>query len=386
MSTAFEFVTATRIRFGQGSAASAATEVAKLGSRAAVIHGANGTRSAWLTQDLEAASVEVLSFTIGGEPSFDRVRTVIDQARQQSCDVVVSIGGGSVIDTGKAVAALLTNDGDLLDYVEGIGRGKTLALPAAPFIAIPTTAGTGAEVTKNAVLGSTEHGVKVSLRSTLMLPTLALVDPELTSSLPPHVTATTGLDAVTQLLEAYTSKKANPMTDAICREGLSRAGRSLLQAVRHGDDVKAREDMALASLFSGLALANAGLGAAHGFAGPLGGRYDAPHGALCARLLPYVVTTNVTALLERDPAAAALEKYENAARLLLDQPGATVEELKQWLHELCDILKVPGLATYGLDEDAFPEEVEKAKRASSMRGNPIELTDKELTHILRDAL
>lgn len=386
MSSAFEFITATRIVFGRGNAATAADEVAGLGSRAAVVHGTDSTRSAWLTRALESAGIEVSSFTVGGEPTFDMLRHMMDRARHHSCDVVVSVGGGSVIDAGKALAALLTNEGDPLDYVEGIGRGKTLAQRAAPFIAIPTTAGTGAEVTKNAVLGSTEHGVKVSMRSPLMLPTLSIVDPELTYSLSPDITATTGLDALTQLLEAYTSRKANPMTDAICREGLSRAGRSLLRTVRHGDDADAREDMALASLFSGMALANAGLGAAHGFAGPLGGRYDAPHGALCARLLPHVVTANVTALLERDPSAAPLAKYASAARLLLDRPGATTEELNRWLHERCDELHVPGLATYGLDEDAFPGEVEKAKRASSMRGNPIELTDEELTQILRSAL
>ena len=197
------------------------------------------------------------------------------------------------------MAALLTNEGDLSDYLEVVGKGRPLQNPAAPCIAVPTTAGTGAEVTYNAVLGVPDQHVKVSMRSPLMLPRWAIVDPLLTHSMPPELTASTGLDALTQLIEAFVSNKANPLTDGVCREGLQRAGRSLRRAFEDGSDAEAREDMSLASLFSGMALANAKLGAVHGFAGPLGGMTDAPHGVICGKLLPYVMQANVRALQDR---------------------------------------------------------------------------------------
>ena len=206
--------------------------------------------------------------------------------------------------------------GELLDYVEIIGRGQALTKPSAPFIAIPTTAGTGSEVTRNAVLASPEHRVKVSLRSPLMLARVALVDPELTYDLPPALTASTGLDALTQLIEPFVCLRANPMTDGLCVEGMRRAARSLRVAFTDGQNKSAREDMAVASLFGGLALANAGLGAVHGFAGPIGGMFPAPHGAVCAALLPHVMTANIRALRQRAPGSEALRRYDKVARLL----------------------------------------------------------------------
>src|SRR5208282_5705063 len=225
-------------------------------------------------------------------------------------------GGGSAIDAAKAIAAMLTNKGELLDYVEIIGRGKPLTQPSAPFIAVPTTAGTGSEVTRNAVLASPEHRVKVSLRSPLMLPRVAVVDPELTYALPPAITASTGLDALTQLIEPFVCARANPMVDALCIEGIRRAARSLREVVHQNPGKSAREDMALASLFGGIALANAGLGAVHGFAGPMGGMFAAPHGALCAALLPGVMAANVAALRRRQPGGEGLRRYDEIARLL----------------------------------------------------------------------
>ncbi|MDH3346115.1 MAG: iron-containing alcohol dehydrogenase, partial [Kiritimatiellaceae bacterium] len=270
----FEFATAGKIVFGCGTLAQAVPAALRFGRSALVVTGRNPDRAAPLLDGLKREGVEVKLFSTSGEPTVEMAR----QATEFNADVVIGFGGGSVIDLAKAVAALMTNPGDPLDYLEVIGKGLPLAELPVPCIAIPTTAGTGAEVTKNSVLASPEHRVKVSMRHPSMIPDLAIVDPECTCSMPPAVTASTGLDALTQLLEAFISKKANPMTDGLCREGLPRAVRSLRRAFENGDDLVAREEMAAASLFGGLALANAGLGAVHGFAGPLGGMFNAPHG------------------------------------------------------------------------------------------------------------
>ncbi len=300
--------------------------------------------------------------------------------------MVIGLGGGSVLDTGKAIAALLTNPGDVFDYLEVIGKGQPLVNAPLPYIAIPTTAGTGSEVTRNAVIESPEQNVKVSLRSPLMLPRVALVDPELTYNLPPAITASAGLDALTQLIEPFVSVKANPMTDAICREGIYYAARSLRRAYENGADKEAREGMSLASLFGGLALANAALGAVHGFAGPLGGMLHAPHGALCARLLPFVMEANIKALETRQPEHPALGRYIEIAQILTGEKEATAHDGVRWTSELVDTLKIPGLSTYGMNEKAFPEAVEKTMKANSFKGNPIALNEDELRLILEKAL
>jgi alcohol dehydrogenase class IV len=285
-----------------------------------------------------------------------------------------------MIDTGKAVAALLTNGGDPLDYVEVIGKGQPLTKASAPYMAIPTTAGTGAEVTRNAVLGSPEQRVKVSLRSAFMLPRLALVDPELTYDLPAQLTATTGMDALTQLIEAFVSVKANPLTDAICREGMMRAARSLRRAYEHGDDVPARQDMCVASLFGGMALANAGLGAVHGLAGPLGGMFDAPHGALCAALLPHVMEVNRGMI--RGPAGRGAVSAPTEIVKRFEEVAKTVGDLG----ELVRALKIPPLRQYGVKRGDFAAIIERSKSSSSMKGNPLPLRDEELREILERAL
>lgn len=382
----FEFATATRIIFGNGAAAKLGPVAAGLGKRALVVTGSNQARAATLVQALITAGVSSTLFAVSGEPTTAVARQATAQARSEQCDLIIGVGGGSVLDTGKAVAALLTNGGDPLDYLEVIGRGQPIKEPSAPYIAIPTTAGTGAEVTSNAVLGSPEHGVKVSLRSPLMLPRLAVLDPALTVSLPPAITATTGLDALTQVLEPYVSNKANPLTDALCVEGMRRAASALRRAYTHGDDLAAREEMALASLFGGLALANAKLGAVHGFAGPFGGMFDAPHGAVCAALLPHVMAVNVRALQERQPDSPVLGRYREVARLLMSSPSATVAEGVTWVQTLCRDLEIPPLHTYGLQKAHFPELIEKSSKASSMQGNPLKLTEDELAEILSAAL
>ena len=228
--------------------------------------------------------------------------------------------------------------------------------------------------------------MKVSLRSPLMLPRLAVVDPELTYGLPPAITASTGLDALTQVLEPYVSSKANPLTDALCWEGLRRAARSLRRAYEQGDDRAAREDMALTSLFGGLALANAKLGAVHGFAGPFGGMFPAPHGATCAALLPHVMAVNVQALQARQPNDEALQRYDDVAQILTGRRDATAADGVAWVQEMVRTLQVPGLSTYGFSQADFPAVIEKAAVASSMQGNPITLTPEELSEILNRAL
>ena len=308
----FEFATATRIIFGAGTLREVGPLAREFAPRALVVTGADPRRAEPLLALLARARRlrhHLLRFR--GEPELETVRQGVALARRENCGVVISFGGGSALDAGKAIAAMLANPGDLLDYLEVIGRGQALAKPSAPFIAIPTTAGTGSEVTRNAVLASPEHRVKVSLRSPLMLPRVAVVDPELTCDLPPAITASTGLDALTQLIEPYVCSRANPMTDALCVEGIRRAARSLRAAFAEGRNAAARADMAVASLFGGLALANAGLGAVHGFAGPIGGQFPAPHGAVCAALLPQVMEANLRALRQRQPGgrhAAALRR------------------------------------------------------------------------------
>jgi alcohol dehydrogenase class IV len=382
----FEFATATRIIFGAGTLHEVAPIAAELGSRALVATGSTPDHTQLLLDELAAQGIEATTFAVSSEPTTHSVSESTQKAREAGCDLVIGFGGGSAIDTGKAIAALLTNGGVPLDYLEVIGKGQPLTKPSAPCIAIPTTAGTGAEVTRNAVLASPEHRVKVSLRSPLMLPRVALVDPELTYTLPPEITASTGLDALTQVIEPYVSNKANPMTDALCREGMRRAARSLRQAYENGADAAAREDMALTSLFGGLALANAKLGAVHGFAGPLGGMFDAPHGAICGRLLPHVMTINVQALQEREPVSEALRRYDEVAQILIGSPKATARDGVAWMQALCETLQVPPLSTYGITEEDFPLLIEKASASSSMKGNPIQLTPDEMREILSRAL
>lgn len=379
----FEFATATRIIFGPGTISEAASLSGDMGKRAFVVTGHTIERAAPLLERLDKQGTEYVTFNVSGEPTTTVATAAVQAARQAGCDLVISIGGGSVLDTGKVVAAMLTNRGRLEDYMEVVGAGNPLTLSSAAHIAIPTTAGTGAEVTRNAVLSVPEHRVKVSMRSPFMLPRLAVVDSVLTHSMPPSVTASTGLDAITQLLEVYVSGQANPLTDGICREGLLRAGRSLRRAYEDGNDHDAREDMAMASLFSGLGLANAKLGAVHGFAGPLGGMYSVPHGVICARLLPFVMEANVQALRQRNAALPALAKYDEAARLLTGSNSAKAADAVIWIRELCLALKVPSLARFGLKLQDFETIAAKAKKSSSMKGNPVELTDDELLNIIK---
>jgi alcohol dehydrogenase class IV len=382
----FEFATATQIIFGAGKVKEVGKLAATMGTCALIVTGRTTERAALLFKALAEQHVAYVPFVVAGEPTTDIVRLGTQQAQAAQCDMVIGFGGGSPLDAGKAIAALLTNGGDPLDYLEVIGKGKPITKAAAPYIAIPTTAGTGAEVTRNAVLKSPEHQVKVSLRGLLVLPRVALIDPELTYTLPPAVTASTGLDALTQVLEPFVCNAPNPMIDALCREGLHRAARSLRRVYVHGNDAAAREDMAVVSLFGGLALANAKLGAVHGFAGPLGGMFPAPHGAVCARCLPYVMEMTVRALQARLPQSDALRRYQEVAQLLTGNPNATARDGVLWIQELCNALNVPLLSNYGMKVEDISILVENSAKASSMKGNPIVLTPDEMQEILTQAM
>ena len=384
--TSFEFATANQIICGRGKLADLKKIAPAFGSRSLVVTSGSERRAEPVYAILKAANIAYSAFRVSTEPTIEVAREGVAAARAGGAEFMIGFGGGAAIDAGKAIAALATNPGDPLDYLEVIGRGTPLKNAPLPYIAIPTTAGTGSEVTRNAVLASAEHRVKVSLRSPLMLPRVALIDPELTVSLPPEVTASTGMDALTQVIEPFVSNAANPMTDAFCRDGIARAARSLRRAYQDGADLQAREDMALAALFGGLALANAKLGAVHGFAAPIGGMFDAPHGAVCAALLAPVMRVNIAALHSRAPQHPTLERYTEIARMLTGNAEARAEDGAAWIQVLTRDLNIPGLGTYGITPELFTEIAGKAAQASSMKGNPIELTAGELTGILAEAL
>ena len=381
--TAFEFATAGRIVFGAGRAAELPGLLAGLGSRVLVCTGADPERHAGLLASLELPA-EV--FPVKGEPTIEEAQTATAAAREHGADVVAAIGGGSVIDLGKAVAMLLGNGGNPLDYLEVVGAGQKITKPAAPCVAVPTTAGTGAEVTANAVLASPGHRLKASLRSPLMIPRVALVDPRLTLSCPPPVTAASGLDALTQCLEPFVSIRANPVTDGLAAEGLRRAASGLRAAYADGGDLGARADMATCSLLGGLALANAKLGAVHGLAGVIGGTAAVPHGVACAALLAPVIETNVRALRSVDRGDPVLDRYMTAAQLLTGRPTASIEFGVAWIRETSALFGMPGLAAFGIGPQDADDIAAKAAVSSSMQGNPIALSHGELHAIVLEAL
>lgn len=374
----YSFATASQLLFGNNSLDEVPALLAKMGNKILLVTGKNTARATSLSNKFSADS-EVSVFSIEAEPTTEVINKGVDFARQNKCNVVIGFGGGSVIDGAKAIAALVPNKGELMDYLEVIGLGKPLKETPLACIAIPTTAGTGAELTKNSVIKSVEHCVKVSLRGDLMYPDVAILDPVLTYSMSPTLTASTGVDALTHLLEAFVSNAANPFVDMLCREGLKRISRSLLKAYENGNDVDAREDMAMASMLGGMALANVKLGAIHGFAGPMGGMFPIPHGAVCACLMSAVIETNVEALKEQNQ---NVSKFDELAQLLAGSNLAKADDAVVWADNLVSDLQISALSKFGLTENNFPELVQKAKNASSMKGNPIELSEEQLTWIL----
>jgi alcohol dehydrogenase class IV len=388
----FEFFGVGRVVFGRGTFGRAGELAAAHGRSALVVYNGPG-HAERLTELLRSAGVRSIVRRQKGEPVVADVDAATEAARRAECDLVIGLGGGSAIDAAKAVAGLLANGGSAVDYMEVVGKGQKITRPATPWIAIPTTAGTGAEATRNAVIGLPEKQFKASLRSDLLLSRAVLIDPELGVDVPPEVTARTGMDALCQLIESYTSTGANPMTDALAIEGIRRAARSLERAFEDGKDLDAREDIAMAALLSGITLTSAGLGAVHGFAAPLGANFPVPHGTVCAALLPHVIRANIEAL-RPDPAdlacGRALDRYARVGRLLAGDdrlPHAlALDAAVRLTSDLVTALRIPPLSQFGLDETNVCRMVQLARKASSMRFNPVALTDEALANALLNAI
>jgi alcohol dehydrogenase class IV len=390
----YEFTTAGQIVVGPGTSGELTKLAGALGQRPLLAIGrgvsARGGPAAQVIAQLHAAGLIVATHTVEGEPSVADVEAGARLAREANCDLVIGIGGGSVLDSAKAIAGLAANTGGALEYLEAVGAGKSLERAALPIVAVPTTAGTGSEVTRNAVVAAPEQRAKASIRHSSLLPRLALVDSTLTHDLPPSITASSGLDALTQLIEAYVSRRAQPIADGLCTEGLMRAAWALRRAYHHPGDAAAREAMSTASLMSGLALANAGLGAVHGIAAPLGGGYPIPHGIACAALLPHITAANIQALQQRDPDGPFLVRYARVAEILLGRRGpseaALLADLLKWLDAVVAELAIRGLAAYGLTAAGVPALAALARSATSTRANPIELETAELEAAIGAAL
>ncbi len=387
--TRFDLAVPGEIRFGAGRVRELPAALTALGvTRALVVTGRTTSRADAARAYLGEAGIESVVLPVAGEPSVDTIRTGVEMARRGGCDGVVGLGGGSALDAAKAVSLLALTGDDPLDHLEVVGRGRPIERPGLPWVAVPTTAGTGSEVTRNAVLSA--DGVKASLRSPHLLARVAIVDPDLLAGLPPSTIAHSGCDALTQLIEPYLSRRANPVTDALAREGIRRSARSLRTAYDQGlagpSASGTREDLAVASLLGGLALANAGLGAVHGFAGVVGGSFDAPHGAVCAALLAPSLAVNAAALAERAPDGPARGRLAEVAAILTGSHGATECDAVEWVAALVEDLDIPGLSAYGITDADVPDLVAGATRASSMKANPVELTDAELTMMLTRAL
>jgi alcohol dehydrogenase class IV len=389
-SSPFEFFGVGRVVFGRGRFARVGELVAPLGRSALVVYnGDEPGRGGTLDRLVERLREQGLRATLvrqRGEPTVDDVDRALGAARESACDCVVALGGGSAIDAAKASAGLLANGGAALDYLEVVGAGNGISSAAFPWVAIATTAGTGAEATRNAVIGVPEKRFKASIRSELLLPRIALVDPELGVGVPPGVTAASGMDALCQLIESYTSIGANPITDVLALRGIVLAARSLRRAYAYGRDLDAREDMALAALLSGVTLTSAGLGAVHGFAAPLGANFPVPHGVVCAALLPHVIAANLAALREQSPDHPVIARYAIVGRALANDERATDAAAVERTASLAADLNIPRLGTFGLTPADVPAMVALARKASSMRFNPVTLSDDALAGVLERAL
>ncbi len=335
-----------------------------------------------LTRQLGEMGAEYVVFSeVRGEPTVDLVDEVSALALKNKCDAVISLGGGSSIDIGKATAAIITNGGPTIDYLEVVGKGKKVVNEPVPFVAIPTTAGTGSEVTKNAVLGSKTQGFKRSMRDDKMVATISIIDPKLTVGCPRKVTANSGIDAMTHLIEAYTTFRATPISDGLARKGIELAGKYLQRAYENGNDIEAREGMCAAALLGGMAFANSGLGAAHGFGMAVGIRYHLPHGQACGIALPHVVRLNAKACPEKmDQVGEALTGKKFAA------PGQGTQAAIDFLFALN---KAIGIAPDYKFLHVPPEQVREValgSRGTSMTSNPVQLSDDELTAFLAEIM
>ncbi|MDB3910784.1 iron-containing alcohol dehydrogenase [Paracoccaceae bacterium] len=366
------FLTASEIRFGRGKACEVAVTAKGLGQRAMLVNGATAARADWLADQL----APVARFAVGHEPDIAMIEAGVAAARAAKVQVIVALGGGAVIDAGKAIAALVPAHLPMMDYLEVVGRGLPLEADPLPFIAVPTTAGTGAEVTKNAVIGVPSARRKVSLRDNRMLPDVAVIDPALTDGTPKSVTLASGLDAITQVIEPYLCTKANRLTDVLCRNAIP-LGLAALVRLMEAEDVGARDDLAWVSLCGGLALANAGLGAVHGLAGPIGGVAPAPHGAVCGVLLPPVLAANAQAAT-----GVAAARISEVQTWISDAFGVEAKQAMTALQNWSQHHGLPRLSQMGVREDELQSIAQASLGSSSMRGNPVALTEGALTDIL----
>jgi alcohol dehydrogenase class IV len=390
----FEFLSTPKIFFGSDKFQNIGTLAKEFGSNLFLVTSesalpkSNFARSI-LENQVAKFHFNIESYIIKGEPTIEVIDLGTNKANEFKADVVIGLGGGSVLDASKAIAGLITNGGSARDYLEVVGRGETITKPPLPIIAIPTTAGTGSEVTKNAVILAKEEQFKASIRSPLLIPKIAIIDPTLMVTVPPSVTATCGMDAFTQLIEAYTSNNAQPMTDALAELGIKKVAKSLLSAYKNGQLLETRTNMALASLISGICLANAGLGAVHGFASPMGG-LNIPHGVICAALLAPTIEANISKLKSTPENQLVLEKYSRIAEIIADRTFSKMELAHEsfidFLKSLTEDLKIPKLSEFGVTESVIPMIVEKAKNSSSMKYNPIHLDDTALSNILKQAM
>lgn len=379
MSAPFAIRQPRRIRFGRGEAAAAVAEIAAIGRRLLVVHGRDPARADWLIRALAGQGVAVVGHSCPAEPDLPMLEAALAAARAARVEGVVSLGGGAAIDLGKAVAALTPAPGDPLDHLEVVGRGRPLAADPLPFVAIPTTAGTGAEVTANAVIGVPEHRRKVSLRDDRMIAALAVVDPALTDHCPHAVTLAAGLDAITQLIEPYLCTRANPYTDALCRAAIPGA-LAALRRLMAAEDEASRDRLAWASLAGGLALANAGLGAVHGLAGVIGGMTGAAHGAICGALLPHVLRANRAALAPDSPQLARFDEVAGWLAASFGGPDGAAA-LEAWMYGA----GLPRLSRLGLAPADHAAVAAAAAQSSSMRANPAPLGPAALVAILQGA-
>ncbi len=367
-----------RVRFGPGEIAGLGGIAESLGQKALVIvgesHLAKSGALVRVEKSLADKDVPFLRIDSRGEPEVATVDAGARQGKAAGCDLVIAIGGGRVLDFGKAVAGLIPNGGSIHDYLEGVGSGSVMRRNPLPFVGVPTTAGTGSEVSRNAVITSRIDGVKKSFRDSRLVAKAVILDPELAKSCPPGVTAAVGLDALTQLIEPLTGRKASALTSALALTGIHAIGWALPRAVARGDDIEARSAMAYASFISGITLAHAGLGAVHAFASPLGGMFPVPHSVICARLLPLVVSANISALRLDKGEASGLDGYTQAETAL----GSS-------LNEFCAGFDIPGFSAFGMKEKDIPEII-KAAAGGNMKNNPADLGRGEMAEILRRAL
>lgn len=387
----FEFLSIPRIFFGSKQFQNIGSLIKEFGSRLLVVASGNALKKSPETKETLNLLASEHNFTfdtyiIKREPTIETIDFGVQKAKEFKADVIMGLGGGSALDASKAIAGLFTNGGSARDYMEVIGKGAVITHHSLPIIAVPTTAGTGSESTKNAVILAEEEKFKASIRSQLLIPKIAIVDPRLMLTVPPSVTATCGMDALTQLIEAYTSNKSQPLTDTWALLGVKKASKSLLTCYRNGLSLEAREDMALASLLSGICLTNAGLGAVHGFASPMGGM-KIPHGVICAALLAPTIEANIKQLKTVDSENITLTKYAKLGEIISGKSIPSIDDaqkaLVKYLKNLTQELNIPTLSEFELTDSDVQSIVEKAKKSSSMRYNPIKLTEDVLIEILQ---